>query len=220
MASQKPHGTLLKEVLAGKEASLPRTLLSELLELPAARSFPLMAGIKRGREPAAAATRWLADAAAGLTLKSSPPLDATGLLLVEAATQLSWLVKQQLQRRTLRAVRSSCDAGSDSDSDGGATAGKSAGGCGSGSQGAGSPRGIHAACTGSTSVATISAGASAGASGPCSAPISLPRCKRICLERQYAIDLTGHCLMAGQRVLLPSADSFAGVQSAPSGGTE
>lgn len=146
--------------------------------------------MKRDRDVAAAAA---ADARTVYQLSAHPlfkpkqqQLDPTGMLLMEAANQLSNLVKAQLQRRMLRrasrgrGVASASD--SDSEEEGEAEA-------------AGSPGSLHAAASDAAAsvggLSSTSGAPSAAASLPESAPISLSRCKRLCLERQYASEQPG-----------------------------
>ncbi len=167
---------------------LPRSILSELQRLPRARAFPPMSGMKRERDVATAAaadvrTVYQLSSHAMFTKPKQRPLDPTGRLLMEAANQLDNLVKAQLQRCMLRrAIRGrGVASASDSDSEDEAEAEAEA---------AGSPGSLHAAASdAAASVGGLSStgGApSVAASQPESAPVSLSRCKRLCLERQYA----------------------------------
>ncbi|KAL4428309.1 hypothetical protein ABPG75_002398 [Micractinium tetrahymenae] len=208
---------------AGSEPAVPRNILSELQQLPRARAFPPLLGMKRARDPAATAG---ADAGAAYQLSAhaalfaakpkqlQQPLDPTGLLLMEAANQLNNLVKVQLQRRMLRLASRGRGVASASDSESECEDEEAAA--------VGSPGSLHAAASdAAASVGGLSStgGApSVAASLPESAPISLSRCKRLCLERQYAIDLSGHCIMDGVRVPLPPPDALELKAAAPSQG--
>lgn len=165
---------------------LPRSILSELQRLPRARAFPPMSGMKRDRDVATAAaadvrTVYQLSSHAMFTKPKQRPLDPTGRLLMEAANQLDNLVKAQLQRRMLRRAIRGRGVASASDSDSEDEAEPEA---------AGSPGSLHAAASDAAAsvggVSSTGGAPSVAASQPESAPVSLSRCKRLCLERQYA----------------------------------
>lgn len=154
--------------------------------------------MKRDRDVAAADARSVYQLSAhAVTKPKQQPADPTGMLLMEAANQLSHLVKAQLQRRMLRRASRGRGVASASDSDSEDEAQEAA---------VGSPGSLHAAA--SDAAASVGGLSSAGgapsvaASQPESAPISLSRCKRLCLERQYASE--GASPRGAPQCLLPA----------------
>ena len=181
---------------------LTRITMAELQRLPSARSFPPVLGSKRDRGGADGAVHFTATAADVLRNlldrrpTQAPAKDPTASLLSQAASQLSSLVKQQMHRRMLLAAKNLQHGASEGDSE--------AGGSAEGEEEAGdAPRNLCGSFGAADSAAQL----------PTAAPYSLresldslaaARGKRACLQRQYAIDLSGRCLLgSGKRVPLP-----------------
>lgn len=200
--------------------------MADLLRLPSARIFPPLLGSKRGRKADGPAPGPLDDAATAPPRAAHPLLaggmqlrgkgagllrDPTSLLLLEAASQLNELVHAQLERRMLKVSRQG-GAAEAAPTDSVSEAEEEAGGacesaCGAVCVAALSLRSTqHAA---DRTSATVTASASLDGSLPESGPVSLSRNKRIRLERQYAIDLSGLCVTGAQRQPLPDAEELA-----------
>ena len=184
---------------------LPRIILAELQRLPSARSFPPILGSKRDRGGAdgGAVHGTAADVLRSLLDRrptQPPSKDPTASLLSQAASQLSSLVKQQMHRRMLLAAKSLRRGASEGDSEAG-----------------GSAEGDDEAADAPRNLCGSFGAANSAAQSPTAAPYSLRESldgpstasgKRACLQRQYAIDLSGRCLLgSGKRVPLPQPQS-------------
>jgi hypothetical protein len=203
---------------------IPRYVLAELQRLPIARPFP----------PNLQHCRYGAPSASGLAAHNSKlakqaPLDPTAHLLMEAANQLSQLVKEQVQRHALRAARRQraglppnvAVGGGDSNDDDTSEDDHAAEGqvdamlMAAGQQ-AQQPRGRRGGgCATDTAATSAASGSIASACGSGNAPSSvcLPHNHeavaqvRLRLQRQYAANLPGQILLGERRIKLPLPDT-------------
>lgn len=181
-------------------------VVAELRRLPSARAFPAKRHRGFGFVSGGAGTL---PACGCSKLAAQAALDPTAFLLAEAASQLSHLVKQHVQRRMLRTGRrpggasrladDSDTSGSSSDEDVTEAAPRRRLLLGDEPSQLCSSMGA----ADSTSVASTSVGGGAGSTSlPDSGQVSLGA-KRVRMQRQYAIDLAGQCLLGGERLPLP-----------------
>ena len=180
------------------QSYVPIQVLAELQRLPAARVFP-PGHLKRCRGGA----RRAAAAPHGAQHKASAhaALDPTGYLLLEAASHLSDLIREQQERRLLRHADGGASSGESSDEDEPCVHPRRL--LLAEAEPSGRSGSVGAAA--SASVASASAGNRGGGSGslPDSGHSSLG-VKRVRMQRAYAIDLAGQCRLGQERLPLPA----------------
>lgn len=197
-------------------------MLAELQRLPIARPFPPNLKHRHGAPSAGGL------AAHNSKLAQRSPLDPTAHLLMEAANQLSQLVREKLQRQALRAARHSGGVGEEGD--GGATPGEdssedehaqegpvdamlTAAGLHSQQQQHGRLGGGCPADSAAAASAASGSIASACGSGNAPSSVNLPHNHeglaevRLRLQRQYASGLPGQLLAGERRAKLPLPDT-------------